>query len=310
MAERLAEALPEICGCDQAHVLLWDEGDAHLARVASTSRSSPGLKAQEATALRSEHVARRLLECSTPTPVAGTSDSALSSILALTGLDSGVMVPITARDTLFGVLCVGCDDQGMELDNGLEERLSGVAGLAATALDGVTLLEEVRHQALHDPVTELANARLFEDRVNQSLAMARRNGGRHTMLFVDLDRFKVVNDAHGHKVGDELLRAVAQRLLLAVRNEDTVARIGGDEFGLVIQRTATHSAAEIVAEKIISAVDEPFDVHGLTLSIGVSIGIAMYPDESDTYESVVSRADSAMYRAKAEGRGRFHTSCP
>jgi diguanylate cyclase (GGDEF)-like protein len=129
------------------------------------------------------------------------------------------------------------------------------------------------------------------------------------MLFVDLDRFKIVNDAHGHKVGDELLRAVAQRLLLAVRAEDTVARIGGDEFGLIIQHATTRGSAEVVAQRIISTMNEPFEVHGLTLSIGVSIGVTMYPDEFDTYESVVSRADSAMYEAKAEGRGRFHTRC-
>ncbi len=164
--------------------------------------------------------------------------------MSLTGLVSGVMVPITARDTLFGVLCVGWDDDGIGLEDVLRERLSGVASLAATALDSVTLLEEVRHQALHDPVTELANSRLFEDRVLQSLAITRRGGDTLAMFFVDLDRFKIVNDAHGHKVGDELLRAVAQRLLLAVRDEDTVARIGGDEFGLIVQRASTRDAAE------------------------------------------------------------------
>jgi diguanylate cyclase (GGDEF)-like protein len=225
-------------------------------------------------------------------------------------LVSGVMVPIIARDRLFGVLCVGWDDDGMGLEEMLRERLSGVASLAATALDSVMLLEEVRHQALHDPVTELANSRLFEDRVLQSLAITRRSGGCLAMFFVDLDRFKIVNDAHGHKVGDELLRAVAQRLLLAVRAEDTVARIGGDEFGLIIQGATTRDAAEVAAQRIISVMNEPFDVQGLTLSIGVSIGVTMYPDAFDTYESVVSRADSAMYRAKAEGRGRFHTYCP
>ena len=310
VAQRLAEAIPKIAGCAQAHVLLWDEGDAHLARVASSSQAFRELETPEATALRSERLANRLLDMSTPTLVGARSDPALSSIMSLTGLVSGVMAPITARDKLFGVLCVGWDDDGIGLEDVLRERLSGVASLAATALDSVTLLEEVRHQALHDPVTELANSRLFEDRVLQSLAITRRGGDTLAMFFVDLDRFKIVNDAHGHKVGDELLRAVAQRLLLAVRAEDTVARIGGDEFGLIIQRASTRDAAEIVAQRIISMMNEPFDVHGLTLSIGVSIGVTMYPEEFDTYESVVSRADSAMYRAKAEGRGRFYTSCP
>ncbi len=309
VAQQLAEAAPEIAGCDEAHVLLWDEGDARLARVASATRSPLGMDVPEATAMRSEDVARRLLALSAPTFVAKTSNPALSSILSLTGLISGVVVPIIARTTLFGVLCVSSNGRGPASDGSLRERLSGVASLAATALDSVALLEEVRHQALHDPVTELANSRLFEDRVTQSLAIARRNGGCLAMLFVDLDRFKAVNDAHGHKVGDELLRAVAERLLLTVRDEDTVARIGGDEFGLVLQDATSRDAAAEVGERILSAMNDPFLVHGLTLSIGASIGITMFPETFDTYETVISRADSAMYQAKSEGRGRLRISC-
>jgi diguanylate cyclase (GGDEF)-like protein len=264
VAQRLADAIPDITGCDQAHVLLWDEGDAHLARVASNSRNSLGLESPDATAVRSELVAEELLAMSIPTLVATKPDSTLSSVLSLTGLVSVVMAPIIARDALFGVVCVGSDDGLRVPDDTLRERLSGVASLAATALDSVALLEEVRHQALHDPVTELANPRLFEDRVTQSLAITRRSGGHLAMLFVDLDRFKIVNDAHGHKVGDELLRAVAHRLLLSVRDEDTVARIGGDEFGVLVQHATSRAAAEVVAQRIVAAMSSPFDVHGLT----------------------------------------------
>ncbi len=308
VAQQLVEAVPEIAGCDEVHVLLWDEGDARLARVASATRNTLGLDVPETTAMRSEDVAEQLLRLSAPTWVAKASHPSLSSILSLTGLTSGVVVPIIARTTLFGVLCVNSNGLSPEPDGTLRERLSGLASLAATALDSVALLEEVRHQALHDPVTELANSRLFEDRVTQSLAIARRNGGCLAMLFVDLDRFKAVNDAHGHKVGDELLRTVAERLLLTVRDQDTVARIGGDEFGLVLQDATSRDAAAEVAERILSAMNDPFLVHGLTLSIGASIGIAMFPEAFDTYETVVSRADAAMYRAKTEGRGRLHIS--
>ena len=154
----------------------------------------------------------------------------------------------------------------LRVDGALWERLSGAASLAATALDGVALLDEVRHQALHDPVTDLANSRLFEDRVTQSLSISRRSGSSLALLFVDLDRFKFVNDNHGHKVGDELLRAVAQRLLETVRDEDTVARIGGDEFGILLQQVAQSSDAEVVAAEIVTALGEPFVVRDLTLS--------------------------------------------
>lgn len=186
-----------------------------------------------------------------------------------------------------------------------------MASLAATALDGVALLDEVRHQALHDPLTELANPRLLEDRVNQALSMARRNGVQVAMLFVDLDKFKSINDVYGHKKGDELLRAVARRLLAAVREVDTVARIGGDEFAVLAQGATNPQDAEVVAERIASALQEPFDLDGASFSIMASIGVNMFPETStDSYESVLSRADSAMYRAKADGLGGFHFYAP
>jgi len=305
VARRLTDSLPEIVNCDQADVLLWDAGDALLARVASTA--PPELRAETGgpTAVRNANLANRLLEIATPTRVSTASDPLLFSVLTLTGLESGVLVPITARNMLFGVLVVGSHGRDLPGDGTVAERLSGVASLAATALEGLALLAEVRHQALHDPVTDLANSRLFEDRVTQSLSIARRGGNRLALLFVDLDRFKAVNDTHGHKIGDELLSAVAERLLVTVRDEDTVARIGGDEFGVLVQGTTSRMDAEAVAAKIVTALDQPFSVRGLTLYIGASVGVTLFPDASDTYDSVVSRADSAMYQAKAEGRGRF-----
>ena len=205
VAQRLAEALPEIVRCDQADVLLWDAGDAVLARAASTAEIDDGSAPVGPMAVRDTGLANRLREIATPTVVSTTSDPILSSILSVTGLRSGVMVPIAARNTLFGVVVVGPDCHQLQGEVTLRERLSGVASLAATALEGLALLHEVRHQALHDPVTDLANSRLFEDRVTQSLSIARRDGTRLALLFVDLDRFKSVNDTHGHKVGDELL---------------------------------------------------------------------------------------------------------
>jgi diguanylate cyclase (GGDEF)-like protein len=122
---------------------------------------------------------------------------------------------------------------------------------------------------------------------------------------VDLDRFKAVNDRYGHHVGDGLLRAVADRLLTSVRDEDTVARIGGDEFGILAQDCDSWGSAEVVAQRVVSVLAEPFTVEGLTLTIGASVGVTMFPVFGDDYDSVVARADAAMYEAKARGRGRF-----
>ncbi len=308
VAKRLADALPTIVRCEQADVFLWDGGDAVLARLATTAPSGTGSAGPTPVAVRQVGLADRLLGIATPTLLSATSDPVLSPILTVTGLTSGVLVPITARSTLLGVIVVGPDSHELQGDATMRERLSGVASLAATALEGLALLDEVRHQALHDPVTDLANSRLFEDRVTQSLSITRRNGGRFALLFVDLDRFKAVNDTHGHKVGDELLGAVAERLLATVRNEDTVARIGGDEFGVLVRGASGLADAEVVAQKIVSALAQPFLVRDLTLLVGASVGVTMFPEFGDTYESVVSRADSAMYQAKAEGRGRYQVA--
>ena len=308
VAMRLVGAIPDIVGYEEVHVLLWDPGDALLARVASSS-DCPDLT-QRPTAVRNPGVAKRLLEISTPILLSATSDPVLSDILTVVGLTSGVVVPITARNSLLGALIVGSAKRELMPDDTLRERLSGVAGLAATAFDGVSLLDEVRHQALHDPLTDLANSRLFEDRVTQALAIARRRPSHLAMLFVDLDRFKEINDTYGHKVGDDVLRAVAERLLATVRYEDTVARIGGDEFGILVQGPADNDDAEAAAQRIVSALCEPFVVHGRTLSIGASVGLTRFPDPGDTYDSVLSRADSAMYQAKAQGRGQFQTYHP
>jgi diguanylate cyclase (GGDEF)-like protein len=305
VAQRLADALPEIVNSGQADVFLWEPGDARLVRAASTTSPAAASLTDTPVALRDVGLAARLLAVTTPLALDPTAEPVVSRLLALTGLPSGVLIPVAARHTLFGAIVVGPESDTLRTDSA-RERLSGVASLAATALEGVTLLEEVRHQALHDPITDLANSRLFEDRVGQALSIARRQGHQSALLFVDLDRFKSVNDTHGHKVGDELLRAVACRLQCSVRNEDTVARIGGDEFGILLQGVANREDAEVVAAKVVSTVEAPLVIGNLTLWSGASVGVTMFPAEHDTYDSVISRADSAMYQAKAKGRGQFH----
>jgi len=163
--------------------------------------------------------------------------------------------------------------------------------------------------ALHDPLTDLANRVLFNNRLELHLARSARRHGHTTVLFLDLDRFKQINDTHGHHVGDDLLRRVACRLRDSVRPEDTVARFGGDEF-VVLVEVADEAEAEAVAQRILDALSRPLTIGALTLQVGVSIGAAIAGPtaEHDVVEvatSLVRQADAAMYRAKEAGRGRF-----
>jgi diguanylate cyclase (GGDEF)-like protein/PAS domain S-box-containing protein len=162
--------------------------------------------------------------------------------------------------------------------------------------------EYVQHLAYHDPLTELPNRMLLRDRLNQALALAERDKSAVVLMFVDLDGFKPVNDAYGHDVGDLLLKAVAKRLRDCVRRSDSVARIGGDEFIILLTTIETTENAMGVAENIRQSLNESFVLAGHTLHISSSIGVATYPDHARNARELIHCADIAMYYAKAEGR--------
>jgi diguanylate cyclase (GGDEF)-like protein len=162
---------------------------------------------------------------------------------------------------------------------------------------------EVRHLAFHDPLTDLPNRLLFQDRLARAIARVRREGGRGALLMLDLDDFKAVNDAHGHAAGDELLRAVARRLTRAVRATDTVARLGGDEFALVVAPLASIDGLHAVLDRLRRELARPVTVEGRRLVAGATIGIALFPDDGDEPDPLIRRADGALYRGKAKGRG-------
>ncbi len=165
--------------------------------------------------------------------------------------------------------------------------------------------ERLVYMATHDPLTQLPNRSLFFDRVGQSLELAKRHGAKLALLFIDLDKFKPINDTWGHAVGDLLLRAVAQRLTDRVRATDTVGRIGGDEFVVLLHEVADEEAAIKVAEALGEALRQPFAVADHDLTISASIGIALYPDHGEDASALTRHADAAMYQAKAGGRDRL-----
>jgi diguanylate cyclase (GGDEF)-like protein/PAS domain S-box-containing protein len=165
--------------------------------------------------------------------------------------------------------------------------------------------EQIEYQAYHDALTGLPNRLLFRDRLTIALAHAKRQQKPLAVMFLDLDRFKLVNDTLGHSLGDELLRSVAVRLHSVLREGDTIARMGGDEFTVLLGDLRTANDAAKTAQKLLDTVAEPLRVDGHELYITTSIGIALFPDDGDNAESLLKNADTAMYRAKDSGRSSY-----
>lgn len=173
------------------------------------------------------------------------------------------------------------------------------------------LAEDKIWQLAHsDSLTGLPNRALFYDRLSQSIAQAARHNRKFALLFLDLDGFKNINDQFGHDTGDDLLHEVAERLRQNVREEDTVARLGGDEFIFILNNVSDAGNAALTAQKIIRSLSIPFVIRQNICRIGCSIGISIFPDDSDNMETLVTQSDDAMYRAKQKGRNnyQFHSA--
>jgi diguanylate cyclase (GGDEF)-like protein len=236
------------------------------------------------------------------------SDPALAALLERSGTEASVVASLFAGGHFLGVIAAnfGRDSSLATIrDADLHERLSGLADQAATTLQNLELLERVSHMAWHDALTGLPNRRLFEDRVEQELVRSRRVGEPVCMFFVDLDHFKSVNDSLGHAAGDDLIQQVSERLVDTVRRQDTVARVGGDEFAILLPGLSDQLSIDQLAQRALEAMSTPFDVSGVEVETSASIGIAMAPDHGDSYDELLSRADEAMYRAKSRGRNAF-----
>jgi len=185
------------------------------------------------------------------------------------------------------------------------ELVSANRRLEAEIADRRQAETRAQHLADHDPLTGLPNRRLLEDRLTQAIARGGRNQKPIAVMFVDLDRFKAINDTLGHVVGDALLKEVAERLVKQLRVGDTVCRIGGDEFVVVLPEVTRSSDAAGVAQKIIDAVALPITVQDRELQVSVSIGISVFPDDGGDAETLIRNADAAMYHAKGTGRALY-----
>ncbi|MDA8129483.1 MAG: EAL domain-containing protein [Betaproteobacteria bacterium] len=165
--------------------------------------------------------------------------------------------------------------------------------------------DRVEYTAHHDALTGLPNRLLFRDRLEQALVLSRRSGSGVAVLFLDLDRFKVINDTLGHEAGDLLLREVAQRLTGCLRGEDTVARMGGDEFVVIQKGVAQPEDAALLATRMLTEISRPFSLGGHEIVTGLSIGISLYPEDGEDVSTLLKNADAAMYRAKDKGRNGY-----
>jgi len=335
----LADVVPDVTGCSQSTVYLWDATRFRLAAAAHTegveapedeiqvlvpswSKTHPARHGWHQPApgedrhadlpvtvrMDSPDVDRMVKDRSVLVLDRTTTDPLLRSMLDSSGLAASVVAPLFAAGEFLGVLAANFDHtigSAVIRDPRLHERLGALADHAATAIQNLQLLEQVSHMAWHDALTGLPNRRLFEDRVDQELVRSKRLGDPVCIFFVDLDRFKDVNDSFGHATGDALINQVGQRLQACVRDQDTVARLGGDEFAILLPGLADQFSINQLAERALDAVHTPFDIFGEVVTISASLGIAIAPEHGDTYDDLLNRADKAMFRVKDHGRDGF-----
>jgi len=190
--------------------------------------------------------------------------------------------------------------------NELNARLRAGKRILDLQAELISTRESLRVQATHDPLTGLPNRLLFSDRLTQRLAQSRRQKMPLAVMYLDLDRFKIINDTLGHNFGDLLLQGVAERLMTCLRETDTLARMGGDEFTIILTDIMTAEDATSVAKKVLDVLSEPFFLGGREFFITASIGISIFPSDGADVETLVKNADTAMYRAKEQGRNNYY----
>jgi len=227
----------------------------------------------------------------------------IPALPAMADAGSVVVAPIFRADELRGALIAQLP-AASTLPEEDRARFFDLAGRLAVALSASEHEAELFRRAHFDALTGLPNRQLFFDRLHQATAQARREERKLALLFIDLDRFKTVNDTLGHALGDELLRETAFRLSASVRETDTVARLGGDEYVVILPHVGSVLDVEAILDKIVTMLARPFELDGREASVSASIGVALFPDNAADAESLLQNADTAMYAAKDTGRAR------
>jgi diguanylate cyclase (GGDEF)-like protein len=303
----VSAALPSVVGCSRASVMLWDAKAEVLRTIAASGLGPQAETRLLATDLRPEDTPELVGMMSDREPRLLTdreSSPVLRSLLGAIGSSDVIAVPLLAGSTFLGVAAAGWTGGAgpRQLQGEVLSRLRGVGDQASTALQKARLLETVRRQATHDALTGLPNRTLFLDRLEEALA-AHRTDDHLAVLFCDLDRFKAVNDTFGHAAGDELLRQIAARLRAAVRPGDSVGRLSGDEFAILLPGLESDDDADRLAERVLHCFDQPFRVEGRDVAMRTSVGVALHRGVPTTADELIRTADGAMYRHKEERYG-------
>ena len=244
----------------------------------------------------------------TQQPVAFSEADVRSPGIGLSRDERLLFIPVVALQSPIGAIGVVGHKGNKDLKDG--QLLSAISVALGLSMENLRQKETILHLAYHDALTDLPNRTLFEDRLTVALAQARRRNQMLPVMFLDLDRFKQVNDMAGHATGDKLLRRVAERLTGLVREGDTVARVGGDEFTLLSPEVAGVEETVEIAERVLKVFQQPWALDGHEFHVTTSVGIAMYPNDGEDAESLLRNADTAMYRAKEQGRNNYQLYTP
>lgn len=299
--QRIHEVVDDLLLATNFIVALYD---AENGEISFPYHAHPSREASTPQTLKSDTLTAQVVRSGRPLLLTPENAAAiLSQLDAEVSADAmnWLGVPLESASGIIGALVVLSSADGARFTEKDRELLQFVAVQVVAALERKRMHSRLEHMAQHDQLTDLPNRTLFQDRLQTALTKARREQTRLAVLFLDLDKFKPVNDTYGHTVGDHLLQDVARRLTRFVRESDTVGRIGGDEFIILLESIKQPEDAAIVAGKILATLSEPYNLAKVTLQIIPSIGVAVYPENGEDANELIRYADNAMYQIK---RGR------